>query len=142
MEETKVTERTRRTTQNGVEEEMQWSRIFNIRDNREIRVLAEMIGDTNPLHHESEAAGGLNLPGIIAPGIMLLGFVSATIAGRIDKVRVRHMDVKFLKPVCAPALIRVHCIVSKQKVGLTEITVKLVNKQDVVAHGTCTVLLP
>ena len=122
-------------------QESTWKRPFCVGDDAEIQEFAERIGDTNPLHHDDGAARKAGLPGIIAPGVMIIGFVSALIAENIPGIMVLKMEMEFQKPVCAGTVILVSCsILQKKRFARGVITIT--NHGDVVAKGSCTLLLP
>ena len=67
----------------------------------QISSFAELTGDTNPLHVDSEAAAGGEFGGPIAHGILILG-VFSKIFGTIlyaDGQVVLGLDIRFLAPV-------------------------------------------
>ena len=118
-----------------------WKRPFFTGDDTEIREFAERIGDTNPIHHDSEAARKAGLPGIIAPGVMIIGFVSALIAENIPGVMVLKMEMEFQKSVGAGTVILVSCsILKKKRFGMG--TIAITHHGEAVAKGSCTLLLP
>ena len=77
-----------------------WEHRFFVRDDRAISEFAKGIDDWNPLHHERQVAFAAGLDGIITPFVMILGFISTTIAAEIpDGVRIHHLEIDFLRPI-------------------------------------------
>ncbi|MEK7114125.1 MAG: MaoC/PaaZ C-terminal domain-containing protein [Patescibacteria group bacterium] len=119
-----------------------WEKCFEIGDEDGIRKFAESIGDNNPLHHDDEAAKRAGLLGIIEPGVRTVGRVSSTIADRIPGVMVRKLEMEFLNPLYAGSFLSVLCTVKWQRRRLASVIVTLRSGFDVVAKGTCLLVLP
>ena len=117
---------------------------FCIHGDTEIRRFADAIGDTNPLHHDKKIAQEIyGLKGIIAPGVMVTGFISATLAAEIPGAQVRRMNLKFIHPVYAPSLhIVVQYEVTEQKRNVAKVLVTIMNGDEKTAEGYCILLLP
>lgn len=109
-----------------------------------IKEFAMSIGDTNPIHHDTGKAREVGLKGIIAPGIMILGFASVAIANEIPMARVVKLEMKFRKPLYAGSQLLIKCSMSKVNEQLIEIRVTVGNKTDtdIAARGSCLALLP
>ena len=83
------------------------------------------------------------LKGIIAPGVMVTGFISATLAAEIPGAQVRRMNLKFIHPVYAPSLhIVVQYEVTEQKRNVAKVLVTIMNGDEKTAEGYCILLLP
>jgi acyl dehydratase len=119
-----------------------WTRSFDIGDEETLRMFAESIGDTNPVHHDDRAARRLGFHGIIAPGVMILGFISSMIASEVPGVLVIHMDMAFLRPLYAKSSVLISCAVTQQweRDLYVEITIK--NGLIEIARGSCVLRLP
>ena len=120
----------------------EFGRDFYVGDEEGIRKFATAIGDQNPLHHDETEAKKVGLRGIIAPGVMLTGFVSSTIAAEIPGVMVAELNMKFRKPLYAGSLLTVFCTVLQQRARLAKMGVTVRNGIDVMAHGSCMLVLP
>ena len=113
----------------------------------DIRQFAELIGDDNPLHHDDEAARKLGLPGVIAPGVMVLSFVSAAVAAQYENAMVRSLSVKFLEPMVSGMTPKVTLIPSGGRERLVRLAIKVIGIQDnqadaQIADGSCVIVLP
>lgn len=108
---------------------------------KEISQFAKTIGDVNPLHHDNARAREMGFEGIVAPGVMVMGFVSATIAEMIPMAIVRHLKVKFLNPLYENSVVRVICVLLKRKESFATVEVKIYSTE-VVAKGSCLLLIP
>jgi len=111
-------------------------------DEKKIRDFARSIDDENPLHHDNEATKGAGLQGIIAPGVMILGFVSSIIAKEIPWVMIHRLDVRFKKPVYAGSVLAISCTVLRQRRVSADVAITIKNGLDTVAEGSCQLLLP
>ena len=119
-----------------------WEKGFPHLDEGAIRKFAECIGDDNPLHHDDEAARQAGLLGIVAPGIMLTGFVSSAIASEIPRAMVRQLQMKFIQPLYAGSSPTVSCSVEKHRGRIAQVAVMVRNGYEILAEGMCTLLLP
>lgn len=115
---------------------------FSIGTEEEIRKFAANIGDWNPLHHDRTEARNAGLRDIIAPGVMVVGFVSATIAREIPRVMIAELNLKFRRPLYSDSRPAVLCAVSSRKNRIAFVTITIKNGPDVIAEGSCTLLLP
>ncbi|MDE2173530.1 MAG: hypothetical protein KGJ31_03005, partial [Patescibacteria group bacterium] len=77
-----------------------------------------------------------------APGVMTAGFISAAIAQEIPGVLVCRIEMAFKTPLYAGSRPSVLCIVSSQKGRLAKVTVSVMDGSDIVAKGSCLLLLP
>ena len=109
-----------------------------------IRNFTRAIGDSNPIHHDDEAAKVAGLYGIIAPGVMTIGFVSSAIADEIPYSKIGKLEMKFRSPLYAGALPVASCRVLhfSKNIGAAQIAVTITNGMERVAEGTCLVTLP
>lgn len=119
-----------------------WEQDFAIDSEDAIRRFATAIGDRNPVHHNDEAAKARGLLGIVAPGVMTMGFVSATIAEEIPGVVLASLQVAFKKPLYAGSLPTVRCTVTEQRRRLVMADIEVRNGAEIVAQGNCTLILP
>ncbi len=119
-----------------------FKRNFTVGNDEKIRKFAAAIGDWNPLHHDQAAARRAGLRGIIAPGVMLVGFLSSVIASEIPRVMIADLNLKFRRPLYSGSHPTVFCTVSRQRDRLAFVTVKIENGAELVAEGSCTLLLP
>jgi acyl dehydratase len=119
-----------------------WSKDFCVGSDEEIRAFARLIGDTNPLHHNEEVAKQKGLLGIIAPGVMLLGFISATIAEKIPGALARKIELDFTNPAYGESFATVRCRMTNLRgpIAMLEVTVR--NGCDILAAGIATLVLP
>lgn len=115
---------------------------FAIEDDDRIRRFSKLIRDENPLHHDREAAMRAGLRGIVAPGIMVLGYVSSTVADWIPGVILVRLNVKFMEPLYAPSCPAVICTVSRRRGRIMESSIAVRNGLEIIAEGACTLLLP
>ena len=121
-----------------------WAKDFSdrIKKERQIRRFANQIGDRNPLHHHTGAAQKAGLLGIIAPGVMTIGFVSSMIAEKIPMVKVYRLDISFAHALYAGSRPVVLCEIVNRKRMVAEVAITVKNGADVVATGTCMLVLP
>lgn len=119
-----------------------WERDFAIESEDAIRQFATSIGDLNPVHHNDDAAKARGLLGIVAPGVMTLGFISAAIADEIPGVVLATLQVAFKKPLYAGSLPTVRCTVVEQRRRLVTADIEVRNGFEVAATGSCTLILP
>ena len=70
-------------------------------DQSHIELFAEMSGDHNPIHLDPEAAAASRFGGIIVPGLVTCGFVSAILANELPGPgsAVLRVDWRFTAPV-------------------------------------------
>ena len=61
----------------------------------------EVSGDNNPIHHDAGAAASLGLAAPIAPGMLVLGMMSAFAADVLECPAPAAVDAMFLAPVLA-----------------------------------------
>lgn len=69
-----------------------------IRQDQLIRY-AEASGDYNPIHTNNEEALKAGLPGVIAHGLLTMGFISRIFSPYLDKGMIREFSTIFLKKV-------------------------------------------
>lgn len=119
-----------------------WGKEFPQVTEEAIREFAQCIGDFNPIHHQVESAKDAGLHGIIAPGVMMIGFASAAIAEEIPGVIIRKLELKFKQPMYAGSLPIVLCSTSHARGPVLEIGVSIRNGGMVLAEGNCTLLCP
>jgi len=119
-----------------------WERDYTIHSDDDIRRFARNISDANPVHHDVAAAKEKGLDGIIAPGVMTLGFISATIAAELPGVVLCRLDVTFKKPLYARSRPIVRCMVTSRRNRVVDADIEVRNGFVVIAGGTCTLLLP
>lgn len=119
-----------------------WDTVFPIISEEDIRNFATLIKDTNPVHHDTAAAQKAGHHGIIAPGVMMIGFVSSAIATKIPGVQVRRLEMKFVAPLYAGSTPCVQCAISGQSGQLAKVAVAVKNGFEEVASGSCMLLLP
>lgn len=119
-----------------------WGKYFHVTSEEEIRVFASSIGDENPLHHDCGAARAAGLRSIIAPGVMVVGFVSSAIADQIPGVMVGRLEMEFLSPVYAESQLFVGCTVLNHRNRIAKVDVKVMNGSNLLARGSCMLLLP
>jgi len=88
----------------------EWVREFPRVIEEEIRQFALTIGDNNPIHHDSKAARDRGLRDVVAPGVMVVGYLSSTIADEIPGVLVTEINrLQFKNPLYAGVSPVVHC---------------------------------
>ncbi|MHB8710405.1 MAG: MaoC family dehydratase [Minisyncoccota bacterium] len=122
-----------------------WVKEFTVGNEEEIRKFARRIGDINPLHYDAEVAKGLQpvrLDGIIAPGVMVVGFVSSTISENISRVMVTRMEIDFKNPLYAGSLAFVSCSVLRTRGPFADVDITVTNGSEVAAEGSCRLILP
>lgn len=115
---------------------------FSVANESEIREFARHIKDFNPLHHRHERAVKAGLQGIIAPGVMTIGFASSALAEEIPEVMVRRVVMEFKTPLYAGSLPTVFCTVTEQRRISANVEVVIKNGPTTVAEGECQLLLP
>lgn len=125
-----------------VAKQTSWGQRFPEITEAAIRNFASNIGDTNPLHHDNGAAQKMGLPGIIAPGVMTIGFVSSAIAEAMPGTQVRRLGMKFVNPLYAGSLPSVFCDMTHRSGRVMKIIVAIKDGERVVAIGDCVLLLP
>ena len=119
----------------------QWQREFVISDD-EIRAFATHIRDFNPVHHDTEAAHAAGFLGIIAPGVMTMGYLSATIAEQIPGVIIRRIEIDFSKPFYGMSIPNVACTLVSQRGRVAKVDFVIKNWLEPVAKGSCVLILP
>lgn len=119
-----------------------WERKFAVGDDAAIRRFAANMGDFNLLHHNTEAARRNKLLGIIAPGMLPLGHVSAAIGNQVQETMVHQIVMKFNMPLYAGTMSTIECRLIRQRKISAEVGVVIDNGSNVVAEGTCELLLP
>ncbi len=65
------------------------------------RAYQDASGDSNPIHHDPAAAASLGLAAPIAPGMLVLGMMSAFAADALQCPAPAALDAMFLSPVLA-----------------------------------------
>lgn len=119
-----------------------WEKEFPLLKEAGIREFATRINDYNPIHHDNAAARAAGLQGIIATGVQMVGFISATIAEEVPGAMISHMDLKFRRPLYAGSLPSVQCIVDTLRMGVAEISITLCDRSQVMVLGHCTLKMP
>lgn len=121
-----------------------WEKNFSdrVKDEKRIRRFANQIGDKNPLHHNTRAAKRAGLQGIIAPGAMLIAFISSMTAEEIPMVQVLKLQVRFVSPVYAGSQPSVLCQVSRQRGKFAEFQITIKNGFEIIAEGSGLLMLP
>lgn len=129
---------------NDVVKGLSWTKDFSdrVRHEKQIRRFANQIGDRNPLHHHAGAAKRTGLLGIIAPGVMIVGFVSSMIAEKIPLVKVYRLDISFAHALYAGSKPIILCEVVGRKRLVAEVAFIIKNGDNVIATGTCMLVLP
>jgi acyl dehydratase len=120
----------------------QWGREFRINSDDEIRAFARGIEDFNPLHHDNATARAAGFQGIIAPGVMTMGYLSATIAHEIPGALIRRLEVDFSKPLYSMACPTVTCTLVSRRGPIAKVDFVIKNLLEPVAKGSCTLILP
>lgn len=118
-----------------------WEKEFPRLGEDDIKRFATAIGDHNPIHHSLAGAVTQGLLGIVAPGVMLIGYASSTIAEEFPCVLIREIQLKFKKPLYAGALPVVFCAMSRKRGLLMDVHIDIRNGAEILAHGSCTLLL-
>ncbi|MSU74692.1 hypothetical protein EXS57_02855 [Candidatus Kaiserbacteria bacterium] len=119
-----------------------WVRTFEVGDEERISLFAMSFGDQNPIHHSNEKAREAGLLGAVAPGVMIGGFISATIAELIPGVRIGNLKMRFPKPLYAGSTAYVFCKLLKRSGQCAKISFEIKNGIEVVTEGSCLLLLP
>lgn len=121
-----------------------WGKVFPTIEEATIRRFASVIDDRNPIHHNESAAQEAGFQGIVAPGVMTLGFLSATIAEMQPGVIICEINkVKFKRPLYAGVAPTVECIVLEAlEGGRVRVEFAVSNGQKTVLTGECTLKLP
>ncbi len=119
-----------------------WSKDFPVVENGGIRNFAQLIEDTNPIHSDHDEAKKIGLLGIIAPGVMIIGFASSTIADEVPGAKICRLEMEFKSPLYAGSQPFVSCIVLNQKKRIAKIAIMIKNGCEIVAKGSCLLLLP
>src|SRR3990167_2063358 len=70
----------------------EWAKEFPPASEEAIRGFAASIGDNNPIHHDNIAAINGGLRKIVAPGLMVMGFLSAAIAEENPGVMISEIN--------------------------------------------------
>jgi 3-hydroxybutyryl-CoA dehydratase len=67
----------------------------------DIRIMAELTGDTNPLHLDDEYARGTRFGGRIAHGVFCMGLISAVLGSRLPGPGAVYLgsSIRFTAPV-------------------------------------------
>lgn len=131
---------------NGWEWEKEFPRVLA----EEIRQFAITIGDHNPIHHSDARAIETGLTGIVAPGLMVMGFLSAAVAEEIPGVLITSIErVRFGRPLYAGSLPIVCGARGKERGRLRKLSFEIrngdqisLNNMEVLAFGSCTLLCP
>ena len=119
-----------------------FSKTFPILGEDDIRRSATAIGDTNPIHHDEAAAITNGFLGIVLPGVSILGLVSSTIAEESPGAALHGFQVKFKGPLYAGSRPCVECRITASKAQVIALAVAVKNGFEIIATGTCTVLMP
>ncbi|HEX3947664.1 MAG TPA: MaoC family dehydratase [Acidimicrobiales bacterium] len=68
--------------------------------------LATLLNDFNPAHYDHDFAMEIGMPGVIAPGTLLQGWIATDVTERFgwsaaapDRPRLRGIDLRFTSPV-------------------------------------------
>lgn len=68
----------------------------------QLRAIAQILGDENPVHFDPEAARAAGLgPRPIVPGPTSIGCIARMLQYRIPGAQVQHLDLRFTHPVLA-----------------------------------------
>jgi acyl dehydratase len=121
---------------------IEWSEEFNVGDDDYIRCFSALINDFNPIHHNAEAAKRLGLDGIVAPGVMIMGFVSSAIARQIPGVIALKIEIKLLNPLYAKSRVLVKCETISVRRTIARINIHVNVGLEPVIDGECILLLP
>ncbi len=119
-----------------------WSKDFPIVDGDEIRDFARLINDPNPIHSDHDAAVKAGLLGIIAPGVMTIGYASSAIAHEVPGVKICKLEMEFKNPLYAGSSPSVSCIVLKKRNQVAKVAIMIKNGFETIAKGSCLLLLP
>lgn len=119
-----------------------WVKKFPPLDDGAIRQFAAVIGDSNPIHRDNEAAVAAGLNGIIAPGVMTMGFVSATIAERMPGAIFCSVEMDLLAPLYSGATPSVFLEVEQRRSKFAKVTVAVKDGNTEVAKGSMMLRLP
>lgn len=119
-----------------------WEKEFPLLKEAAIREFATRISDHNPIHHDNAAARAAGLQGIIATAVQMIGFISAAIAEEVPGAIISRLDLKFRRPLYAGALPSVQCVVGTLRTGVTEISINLCDRSQVLVHGHCILKMP
>jgi|CXWL01.1.fsa_nt_gi acyl dehydratase len=110
-------------------------------NNYAISRFARSIRDTNPIHHDTAVARDAGLRDIIAPGVMVMGFVSATLTEWIPGAMIMRTGMKFVRPLYADTHVTVSCLIARKRGRIVEVSVGVKDVEGTVAQGLCTLLL-
>ena len=102
-------------------------------------------GTGNGRFSDHEAAKKQGLPGALVPGIMGMGFLTATIHQWSETAQVEQIDTVFRAPMLADAPLIISAIVTDidEDTGVIELDMTLKNEADETrVFGTATVRLP
>lgn len=109
----------------------------------DIQKSAKEIGDINPLHNNPVVAKEMGFEDIIAPGVMTIGFVSATIAEIIPMAIVLRLEeVDFLNPLYEGSVVQVVCTILKQKKQIVKVKAEVYSSSVAIMKGYCLLLIP
>jgi len=106
-----------------------WERVCSVKDEAVIKAFARFINDNNPIHHDHEAAVAAGFLGIIAPAVMLEGFISSAIGNRIPGAALRRKELEFLWPLYAGTTPVVKCTIVKARGRIAHIEVQVKNME-------------
>lgn len=119
-----------------------WEDEFIVGSDDDIRKDATQRGDFNPIHHNAEAALRNKLKGIIAPGMLSLDKVASGIGNKIHGVMVHRITMKFKNPLYAGSMPHIIYEVVRERRISAEVNFTVSNGFDLVAVGSCELLLP
>ncbi|OHB17574.1 MAG: hypothetical protein A2544_00715 [Candidatus Zambryskibacteria bacterium RIFOXYD2_FULL_43_10] len=122
----------------------EWAKEFPPASEEAIRGFAASIGDNNPIHHDNIAAINGGLRKIVAPGLMVMGFLSAAIAEEIPGVMISEINrLQFKRPLYPGVSPTVLCAREHEHGRLVQLRFEIRdNGEGVIARGSCTLVLP
>lgn len=120
-----------------------WMKEFPCVSEEEIKGIALMHRDLNPIHHEDAEAKKEELNGIVATAVQIVGYISSAVADEVPRVIALEFEkLRMVNPLYAGSHPIVYCTVNKKNRKLAHITVMVKNGFDIIAEGTCLLLLP
>ncbi|MER6917433.1 MaoC/PaaZ C-terminal domain-containing protein [Streptomyces sp. NPDC000594] len=113
-----------------------------------IAAYARASGDTNPIHLDPEAARAVDLPGVIAHGMLTMALLGRTVTAWADRDRLRSLRTTFVAPLPAGSAVictgTVTDVTTTEDGGETRAVVRLVARRPdgrTVARGRAVVAL-
>lgn len=117
---------------------MDWKKSFIVKG---VSKFALSIEGWNPIHHSTIKAREAKFQDIVAPGVMVMGFISATISEMIPMAIARSLEIEFLKPLYEGLVVDVICMMKKRKIS-AEVKVEVYSTDKMIAKGSCILLIP